>query len=112
MRNAKEKAHAHFASASPDGKYVYVADLGSDKIMNYVVDVKTGKLYSKPGSTFLYGETGIWSKALCYAAQSEVVFPIKRTGKQRSRLVRLTNKVLSLSWPLTRLYPQDIKRKH
>ena len=54
----QEKAHAHFASASPDGKYVYVADLGSDKIMNYVVDVKTGKLTPNPAQPFFTAKPG------------------------------------------------------
>jgi 6-phosphogluconolactonase len=54
----QEKAHAHFATASPDGKYVYVTDLGSDKIMNYIVDLKTGKLTPNPAQPFFVAKPG------------------------------------------------------
>jgi len=54
----QEKAHAHFATASPDGKYVYVTDLGSDKVMNYVPDIKTGKLIPNPAQPFYTAKPG------------------------------------------------------
>ncbi|NIJ55763.1 lactonase family protein [Dyadobacter arcticus] len=54
----QEKAHAHFATASPDGKFVYVTDLGSDKIMNYVADTKAGKLTPNPAQPFFSGKPG------------------------------------------------------
>lgn len=58
--NAKrqDKAHAHFATAGPDGKYVYVTDLGSDKVMNYTVDVNTGKLTPNAAQPFFSGTPG------------------------------------------------------
>jgi 6-phosphogluconolactonase len=54
----QEKAHAHFVTSSPNGKYVYVTDLGSDKIMNYVADVTTGKLSPNPAQAFYQGKPG------------------------------------------------------
>ncbi|SFS10394.1 6-phosphogluconolactonase [Granulicella pectinivorans] len=36
--------HAHEATPSPDGKFLLVNDLGSDRIMIYRIDQKTGKL--------------------------------------------------------------------
>ena len=54
----QEKAHAHFATASPDGKYLYVVDLGSDKILNYVVDTKSGKLTPNPAQPFFSAKPG------------------------------------------------------
>ena len=54
----QEKAHAHFATTSPDGKYVYVVDLGSDKIMNYVPDLKSGKLTPNPAQPFYSAKPG------------------------------------------------------
>ena len=36
--------HVHSVLVSPDNKYVYVADLGTDKVMIYVLDQNTGKL--------------------------------------------------------------------
>lgn len=54
----QEKAHAHYVASSPDGKYVYVVDLGSDKVMNYVVDVKSGKLTRNPAQPFFSAKPG------------------------------------------------------
>ena len=36
--------HAHSANISPDNKYVYVADLGLDKVLIYQLDLDQGKL--------------------------------------------------------------------
>lgn len=36
--------HAHSIYASPDNKFVYSADLGTDKVMIYKLDAMTGKL--------------------------------------------------------------------
>ena len=54
----QEKAHAHFVTTSPDGKYVYVVDLGSDKIMNYTVDINSGKLTPNPAQPFFKSKPG------------------------------------------------------
>lgn len=54
----QDKAHAHFATATPDGRFVYVTDLGSDKVMNYAVDVNTGKLTPNEAQPFFSGKPG------------------------------------------------------
>ncbi|CAG4990559.1 6-phosphogluconolactonase [Dyadobacter sp. CECT 9275] len=58
--NAKrqEKSHAHFAATTPDGRYVYVADLGGDKLMNYAVDIKSGKLAPNAAQPAFSGKPG------------------------------------------------------
>jgi 6-phosphogluconolactonase len=45
----QQNAHAHAADPSPDGSFVYVSDLGMDKIMIYEVDRQQKKL--SPAST-------------------------------------------------------------
>ena len=40
----QQTAHAHAADPSPDGRFLYVSDLGIDKIMIYEVDRQQGKL--------------------------------------------------------------------
>jgi 6-phosphogluconolactonase len=40
----QEKAHVHATVFSPDNKYLYVPDLGMDKVMTYSFDEKTGKI--------------------------------------------------------------------
>ncbi len=42
--NRQKGAHAHSASFSPDGKEIFVPDLGMDKIVNYKFDRENGKL--------------------------------------------------------------------
>lgn len=54
----QESSHVHSILVSPDNKFVYVADMGTDKIMIYSLNPVTGKLTpaslpyftSKPGS--------------------------------------------------------------
>lgn len=74
--NAKrqEKAHAHFATASPDGKYVFVTDLGSDKIMNYVVDGKSGALKPNPAQPFFSGKPGAGPRHLIIHPSGKSIF--------------------------------------
>lgn len=45
----QQKAHAHAADPSPDGRFLYVSDLGMDKIMIYEVDRQQRTL--SPAST-------------------------------------------------------------
>ncbi len=40
----QSQAHPHSAISSPDGKYVYVSDLGQDKILIYKFNANEGKL--------------------------------------------------------------------
>ncbi len=40
----QDKAHVHSMNVSPDNKFVYAPDLGTDKIMTYRFDAQTGKL--------------------------------------------------------------------
>ncbi|TLU98838.1 lactonase family protein [Dyadobacter luticola] len=70
----QEKAHAHFATASPDGKYVYVTDLGSDKVMNYVLDAKNGKLTPNPAQPFFSGKPGAGPRHLIIHPSGKSLF--------------------------------------
>ncbi|MCF0050359.1 lactonase family protein [Dyadobacter sp. LJ53] len=70
----QEKAHAHFATASPDGKYVYVTDLGSDKIMNYVADSRGGALKPNPAQPFFSGKPGAGPRHLIIHPSGKSLF--------------------------------------
>jgi 6-phosphogluconolactonase len=70
----QEKAHAHFATATPDGKYVYVTDLGSDKVVNYVVDAKSGKLTPNPAQPFFSGKQGAGPRHLIVHPSGKSMF--------------------------------------
>lgn len=41
----QEKAHAHSAVFSPDGKYMVVCDLGTDELIVYTMNYASGKLH-------------------------------------------------------------------
>ncbi len=43
-KSRQEKPHAHCAVPSPNGRNVYVTDLGTDRVMNYTVDIITGRV--------------------------------------------------------------------
>lgn len=45
----QEKAHVHSATLAPDNRFVYVADLSTDKVNIFDVDAKSGKV--KPAAT-------------------------------------------------------------
>ncbi|OIN60544.1 3-carboxymuconate cyclase [Arsenicibacter rosenii] len=48
-KQRQEKPHIHSAIVSPDNRFVYVSDLGTDKIYSYAIDKATGKV--KPAAT-------------------------------------------------------------
>ncbi|WP_266368931.1 lactonase family protein [Tellurirhabdus rosea] len=45
----QDKPHIHSATVSPDNRFVYVADLGTDKLYTYEIDAKAQKI--KPAAT-------------------------------------------------------------
>lgn len=57
-KSRQEKPHAHCAIPSPNGKYLYVADLGTDRIMNYMVDGASGKLTPNPAQKYFESKPG------------------------------------------------------
>lgn len=47
-KERQEKPHVHCTIISPDNKWLYVPDLGIDKVMIYAFDASTGKLTPGP----------------------------------------------------------------
>lgn len=54
-KERQQAPHVHSVIPAPDGKFVYVSDLGMDKIMIYKVDAVAGKL--SPASTPYFAST-------------------------------------------------------
>lgn len=54
----QKSPHAHCAVVSPNGKFVYVADLGTDKVMNYVVDAADKKTEPNAAQPFFTVKPG------------------------------------------------------
>jgi 6-phosphogluconolactonase len=48
----QEASHTHMVALSPDERYVFVTDLGSNKIWNFKVD-STGELQENPSQSFV-----------------------------------------------------------
>lgn len=48
-KQRQEKAHVHSATLSPNNQFLYVADLGTDKVNIYTIDAKASKV--SPAST-------------------------------------------------------------
>ena len=49
----QDKPHAHSFLPSPDNRYVFSADLGTDKVYGYQLDVASGKLTPQPTPAFV-----------------------------------------------------------
>lgn len=54
----QKSPHAHCAVVSPNGKFVYVTDLGTDKVMNYVVDAAGKKTEPNAAQPFFTAKPG------------------------------------------------------
>lgn len=48
----QDQPHAHSFLPSPDNRYVFSADLGTDKVYGYQLDAATGKLTPQPAPAF------------------------------------------------------------
>jgi 6-phosphogluconolactonase len=57
-KSRQEKPHAHSALPTPNSKYLYVADLGTDRIMNYVVDAAKATLTPNPAQPYFASKPG------------------------------------------------------
>lgn len=57
-QSRQEKPHAHCAVPSPDGNFVYVADLGTDRLMNYKIDQKTRQVVANPAQAYFSTKPG------------------------------------------------------
>jgi 6-phosphogluconolactonase len=50
--------HAHMAAVSPDNRYVWIADLGIDRLMSYRLDAEKGMVPNDPPSVQVAGGSG------------------------------------------------------
>ena len=82
----QEKPHVHCTIISPDNKWLYVPDLGIDKVMIYAFDETTGKLTGK--TTICCINTGCWSQASHLSSQWKICLPGGRTNRTCCRLIK------------------------
>jgi 6-phosphogluconolactonase len=50
--------HAHMAAVSPDNRFVWVADLGIDRLVSYKIDAEKGMVPNDPPSVQITGGSG------------------------------------------------------
>ncbi|HKP31083.1 MAG TPA: lactonase family protein [Chitinophagaceae bacterium] len=88
--NRQEGPHVHATVFSPDEKYLFVPDLGIDKVMIYPVDAKSGKLGTAsfvavdPGSGprhFVFDQSGNHAYLLQELSGTVTVFDYDGNGK-------------------------------
>lgn len=72
--NRQKSPHAHQVMMDPAGKFLYVPDLGTDKVMNYAFDSKTGMLIPNPEQPFLKIEPGSGPRHMAFHPKKNLVF--------------------------------------
>lgn len=99
-KSRQEGPHAHFIQASPDGRYVYSADLGIDKILIYKLS-PDGKMIQNTDAPFLQLKPGSGPRHMAFHSNGKLVFILNE----------LSNEVVSCNYdPLTgNLSVKDIK---
>lgn len=70
----QEGPHAHMVMMDPDGKFLLVPDLGTDKIMNYAFDTETGILSPNPAQPYLEIEPGSGPRHLAFHPEKNLVY--------------------------------------
>ena len=91
----QDKAHAHCALASANGKYLYVTDLGTDRIVNYRVDVQTGKLAPNPAQAFFSSRPGVGPRHMVVHPSGNRLFVVNELTATLTALAIDKNGVLS-----------------
>ncbi|MFO7670324.1 MAG: lactonase family protein [Bacteroidales bacterium] len=73
-KGRQEGPHAHQVMLDPSGTFLLVPDLGTDKVMNYVFDRKTGELIPNPEQSWLEMPPGAGPRHLAFHPSGELVY--------------------------------------
>ena len=74
VESRQEGPHAHQVNMDPSGKFLLVPDLGTDKVMNYLFDSKSGSLTPNPAQSFLKMEPGTGPRHLAFHPSGKYVY--------------------------------------
>lgn len=72
----QDKSHAHCSALSPDGKYAFVTDLGTDRIMNYVVEARKNSIRPNPEQAFLTTKPGVGPRHMVFHPSGRFMYVI------------------------------------
>lgn len=79
IKEEPDRSHAHMILHDPVGKYVYVTDLGLDRIMIYDFDARTGKLNERAnGITEVTAKSG--PRHFAFNSDGSVLYLINELG--------------------------------
>ncbi len=81
--------HCHSANISPDGRFVYVADLGLDKLMIYELDHDSGKLMPNIQAEVSI-KPGAGPRHLCFGANGKFLYVINELDSSILSFARAT----------------------
>jgi len=81
-KQRQEGPHVHCTVISPDNKWLYVPDLGIDKIMIYKFDDKTGKLTNNAKDGFAAAESGAGPRHITFAPNKQYAYVIHELAGQ------------------------------
>ena len=74
VESRQKSPHAHQVMMDPEGKFLLVPDLGTDKVMNYILDRETGDLTPNPAQPWLAMKPGSGPRHLAFHPNGEFVF--------------------------------------
>jgi len=81
-KQRQEGPHVHCTVISPDNKWLYVPDLGIDKVMIYKFDEKTGKLTNNAKDGFAAAESGAGPRHITFAPNKQFAYVIYELAGQ------------------------------
>jgi 6-phosphogluconolactonase len=80
-KQRQEKPHVHCTIISPDNKFLFVPDLGIDKVMIYAFNAKTGKLTPAP-QPFVKTKPGAGPRHLTFHPNGKFAYLIEELSGQ------------------------------
>jgi len=80
-KERQEKPHVHCTFISPDNKWLYVPDLGIDKVMIYAFDAATGKL-SQGSQPFAQSQPGAGPRHITFHPNGKFAYVIQELAGQ------------------------------
>jgi len=96
----QDKPHAHCSLSTPNGNYLYVTDLGTDRIMNYTVDARSGKVSANPAQASFSVHAGAGPRHLVAHPSGRFVYVLNELDATLTTLAVGKDGVLS---PLDRV---------
>ena len=81
-KQRQEGPHVHCTVISPDNKWLFVPDLGIDKVMIYGFDSKNGKLANDPSTGFAAAEPGAGPRHITFAPNKKYAYLIHELNGQ------------------------------